>query len=418
MRTKALSVLAWFIAPVIGGLLLGSIQWTKPVQASITGGATTTAGTVITVTTTIDELNADGACSLREAIQAANTDTTVDACPAGGDQDTVVLPSGVYTLSIEGAVDAGAAANVAGDLDISSTISLQGSAAAPSVLAGDGYRILHIHPNATVTINRLTIRNGFGGFDDVLMSFCGAGGILNWGTTLILNSTIHGNSAGNRLGVAGEQHGCDGGGVYNSGNMMIVNSTISDNRAGDAGSITHGGHLGMGACGNGGGVVNTGTLTLINSTIVNNVPGFDYLGRRCLQDGTAGGVFNSTGNVHAKNTIIAGNETSDCSGAFISEGNNLIERSPGCSITGATIQWVAHLGALADNGGPTLTHALLPSSPAIDAGSCTDSELEPVTTDQRGEPRPQGEGCDIGAYESPYTSTFMLRSTALPMMHK
>ena len=55
----------------------------------------------------------------------------------------------------------------------------------------------------------------------------------------------------------------------------------------------------------------------------------------------------------------------------------------------------AKLGPLADNGGPTLTLALLAGSPAIDAGS--DGNCSP--TDQRGEPRPAGLHCDIGAFE-------------------
>ena len=55
------------------------------------------------------------------------------------------------------------------------------------------------------------------------------------------------------------------------------------------------------------------------------------------------------------------------------------------------------LGPLADNGGPTQTHAVLPGSPAIDAipaGDCV------VATDQRGIARPRDSGCDIGAFES------------------
>ncbi len=54
------------------------------------------------------------------------------------------------------------------------------------------------------------------------------------------------------------------------------------------------------------------------------------------------------------------------------------------------------LGALADNGGPTLTHALLPGSPALDAGN----DAACSATDQRGVSRPQGAHCDIGAYEA------------------
>ena len=57
----------------------------------------------ITVNTTDDELNADGDCSLREAIQSANTDAVVDGCAGGTGADTVVVPAGTFTLSITGA---------------------------------------------------------------------------------------------------------------------------------------------------------------------------------------------------------------------------------------------------------------------------------------------------------------------------
>jgi hypothetical protein len=60
----------------------------------------------------------------------------------------------------------------------------------------------------------------------------------------------------------------------------------------------------------------------------------------------------------------------------------------------------AKLGALLDNGGPTLTMALLPGSPALDAAACSDAEGAPLTVDQRGFPRPQVTGCDIGAFEN------------------
>ncbi|MGB5413308.1 MAG: choice-of-anchor Q domain-containing protein, partial [Polyangiales bacterium] len=60
------------------------------------------------------------------------------------------------------------------------------------------------------------------------------------------------------------------------------------------------------------------------------------------------------------------------------------------------------LGPLADNGGPTETHALEEGSPAINqipAADCVDEEGEPLTTDQRGLARPQGDSCDVGAFE-------------------
>jgi hypothetical protein len=54
------------------------------------------------------------------------------------------------------------------------------------------------------------------------------------------------------------------------------------------------------------------------------------------------------------------------------------------------------LGALAVNGGPTRTHALLAGSPAIDAAG---GDPCPTDRDQRNTERPQGGACDVGAFE-------------------
>jgi uncharacterized repeat protein (TIGR01451 family) len=128
--------------------------------------------------------------------------------------------------------------------------------------------------------------------------------------------------------------------------------------------------------------------------------------------GEGGGLYVGLGNtVHVANSILAGNESSsspalspDCSGTLISQGYNLIQDSTGCFIGGDTTGNLtgkdALLDPLNDNGGPTLTHALLPGSPAIDAGNpagCTDHLGGLLLVDQRGMPR--SGRCDIGAYE-------------------
>src|SRR5215470_17970971 len=91
------------------GILLAIVVWTAiPPRAAH--------ATSITVTTTNDELNTDGDCSLREAVRAANLNVAVDACPAGqNDQtDTITVPAGTYTLTIPGDDNDASA----GDLDI------------------------------------------------------------------------------------------------------------------------------------------------------------------------------------------------------------------------------------------------------------------------------------------------------------
>jgi hypothetical protein len=113
-----------------------------------------------------------------------------------------------------------------------------------------------------------------------------------------------------------------------------------------------------------------------------------------------------------RNTVVAGNSDTadenypDCTGSITSQGHNIIGNNTGCSFTPTTGDKVgtaaapidANLGLLADNGGPTLTHALFPGSPAIDAGDPAlpgSGGTACAATDQRGAPR----NCDIGAYE-------------------
>ncbi len=108
------------------------------------------------------------------------------------------------------------------------------------------------------------------------------------------------------------------------------------------------------------------------------------------------------------NTSIADNQTgSDCRSPVESRGHNLVGDGCLCTTTGDLVGTVSEpidplLGELRDNGGPTLTHALLPGSPAIDAGNPappgTVGTACPATA-QRGVARPQGPRCDIGAFE-------------------
>ncbi len=206
------------------------------------------------------------------------------------------------------------------------------------------------------------------------------GGILNTrSTTVIKNTTISGNSA---VGYAG------GGFNYNS-STKISNSTISGNLSNSFG----------------GGIFNTGgnTIQIKNSTISANSAGT-----------TGGGLSNSGSTAIVTSTIIAKNvDNKDISGPFTSGGNNLIGNGDGGTgfinnvsgdKVGTTIAPIDPLlGVLQDNGGKTFTQALLPGSPAINAGSNPDSLLN----DQRGTGFARSVGqTDIGAFEVQPTTLF------------
>lgn len=375
------------------------------------------ANTTIIVTTTDDELNSDGDCSLREAIRAANLDMVTDACSAGSGTDTIILPVGTYTLTIAGS---GEDLGSKGDLDITSNLIIVGASAAGTIIDGNRSvlldRVVHINYGASAEIAGVTIRNGDAGNS-------GGGGVYStFNSSLVLtNSTVSGNRAQG------------GGGVESYGVLTITNSTVSNNQA---------------DVGGGGGVRGFGLVTIINSTISGNSTNYAggglYYHNTAIPSGSVA-IFNSTitlntasvegggilnvlniGTISVRNSLIAGNVTSsgqapECAGTISSQGYNLLKNSTGCDFSATTGDQVGTgvspidpvLSTLQDNGGTTFTHALSPSSPAIDAGDptgCRDNTGSLLATDQRGYNRTtDGDldgiaNCDIGAYELPTLS--------------
>ncbi len=117
-----------------------------------------------------------------------------------------------------------------------------------------------------------------------------------------------------------------------------------------------------------------------------------------------GGLVVGNGTTALRATILALNTGPasggpNCSGPVASQGNNLLGTTSGCSFTRKTndkLDTNPKLGSLADNGGPTLTLALLAGSPALDVIA---PAVCGAATDQRGVHRPQGPRCDIGSFE-------------------
>lgn len=163
----------------------------------------------------------------------------------------------------------------------------------------------------------------------------------------------------------------NGGGIYiRDGHTTISNSTISGNLADELG----GGIYIRNGYGN--------SITISNSTISGNLAGV-----------SGGGIFNQShpffvGTPLINNTIITGNSgNSNVVGEFISNGFNIIgdsSRSYGFEYDLIEPDLTKIVDTtLADNGGSTLTHALVPGSPAIDAGNNNDVPIG-ITIDQRG----------------------------------
>jgi len=340
--------------------------------------------TVITVSTPGDEFQNGGSnCSLREAVEAANTNQPKDVCPAGEPGafdgfDFIDVPMGTYTLAIPGV-----GGNSVGDLDVTDTnLTIRNVGGGQTTINGNtavtGDRVLEIAASASaVGITGIRVTGG--------STTANGGGIANSAASLgLTNVTLDGNSA------AG-----GGGGIFSGAGttLSLANVTVSGNST---------------TLGEGGGILyNSANNSFFkNSTIVSNV----------ADNSVSGGIanLNGTGIVNISNTILAdnngGGEPGDCSGVVNSSGHNIVGTTTGCTFTplaggsdlvGAPQAEVpANLGALADNGGTVLTRLPTRLSPAINRGypgSGGGTTCEP--TDARGMARPQEGRCDIGAVE-------------------
>ncbi|MDY6784628.1 MAG: CHAT domain-containing protein [Cyanobacteriota bacterium] len=205
------------------------------------------------------------------------------------------------------------------------------------------------------------------------------GGGMRGSTITATSSTISGNTAEN------------GGGIWSGGAIAIENSTLSGNRANSSG----------------GGISSQGNGSIVNSTITENIA--DANGNSVGNGGGILGETSGTTTIALSNTILSGNidrggEAPDASAggtgtvSFNGNANNLVGSAAGFAGTLGTGSDLVNadpgLAPLGDYGGPTPTHALLPGSPALDAGNST------ATTDQRGAMRSFNGTADIGAFES------------------
>ena len=317
-------------------------------------------------TIVVNNTNDNGPGSLRQALVNANNGDTIDATGV----------SGVITIT-------------SGQLLVDKSVTIDGAGADLLTIDGNAIsRVFQIASGQTVTISDLTIRNGHAVTD--------GGGILNDATLTITNCTISGNTASH------------GGGIFNAGTLTIANCTVSGNAAvignpaaegggsynADASmlTITNSTFSGNAAADYGGASFNVGALQIANSTFSDNSSAL-----------FAGGVLN-LGTVQIGNTILnrGGSGVNITNfGTVTSLGYNLSSDDAGGVLTGLGDQINTNplLGPLQDNGGPTLTHELLPGSPAVDAGD--PNFTPPPFFDQRGQDFDRvGDGrIDVGSFE-------------------
>ena len=355
---------------------------------------------------TVTNLNDSGSGSLRQALEdiAIGGTITFDPSLAGG---TIALTTGPLVPKDDVTIDASDAPGISlngGGIDRLLIVDAGVSASVSGLTFTNGYGFQlagGILNNGNLTLNQVVVTDNVMTTDAGDFWQGGAGIYSGDGATLnLVDSSVVNNQAGwsgggvysffnttttiERSTIAGNVSGDVGGGLRLLGNAEINNSTISGNES----TGWYGGALFM----------TDGVVNMNNTTIVDNVsPPF---ASAAVFVGTFGP---GSATLNFGNSIIAQNITEGCflapfgAGpvAINSLGNNVF--SDGTCNPVVTDQVVADAGVdvLADNGGPTLTHALLAGSAAIDAAN---TAVCPAT-DQRGVARPQGAGCDVGAFE-------------------
>ncbi|MGF1473018.1 MAG: choice-of-anchor Q domain-containing protein [Rubrobacteraceae bacterium] len=380
-------------------------------------------------------------CTLREAIEAANTNGQADKITFTATGQITLTNTQQRQLEIK---------DDAAGLDLTITgLGATGTTVAQKSPISD--RVFYIGNKAQAVIEQLTITGGDAG--------SGGGGIFVDNSTLSLeDAAVRGNRTnffgggifqfGGSVTISSstvsDNVGVEGGGIYQSGGTLtVVESTISGNSGAPGRTAGRGGGIYQAAgtmtvesstiSGNraleiGGGILSSGGATITNSTISGNNAG-------ATNQSGGGGVYNAAGLVDITYTtitnnsalgfpdgsgvvnvdsaraevgssIIAGNQDGDVDvdGAprqsFTSKGYNVIGTggATGAFTTSGDRTNVTNplLGPLADNSGPTQTHALLKGSPAIDRVT---KGCPPPATDQRAVARPQGATCDSGSFE-------------------
>jgi hypothetical protein len=357
--------------------------------------------TPIDVTTTTDETDSgDGLTSLREAVDHADS--------TAGDWQ-INVPAGHYAL--DSILDVGG--------NSGQHIRIVGAGARTTVIKATTptHGVVGVTSGGPVEIDAVKVTGGFSAYP------LGGGGIANGGDLSLFDVTVTDNSAsvgggvwtlyGSRLSVAystisnnhqgsggGEWEG--GGGIFSQGSTTVVLSTISGNTAGvnqaPSSSDPPDPARGGGIASNVGGTLHLDSVTFKdNSASGGSAPAGNDLWT--YSDGTSTTFNNSI----FDGTSAANAAPSNCNvpplpyptDVSLDSGQSCVGSQPGRSSVDPK------LGPLADNGGQTDTHALLPGSPAIDGvvppSTCGGGDLGLV--DQRGVARPQGSRCDVGAFE-------------------
>ncbi|QBB69366.1 hypothetical protein ELE36_02675 [Pseudolysobacter antarcticus] len=311
-----------------------------------------------------------GACTLVDAINAAETDIAVGNCAAGAGNDDIVLTTDVVLSLASGTTGF----EPTGLPPITTLITIHGNGHTISRAAtAANFMLITVSSSGVLALDTVTLSGGSG---------TNTGAIENAGNLTLHNTTIannHGQNCGgiineNILNVTGSlfvgnSSSGNAGAIFNySGTAMLTNTTISGNSSAFGGGLNNSASFSTKPA---------AIATLDHCTVSGNTATFS--GQNFLNQNDA--------QLTLKATLINGADNCQGNAPTIDGGLNF--GSDG-SCTG-TAPLTGFDAALRNNGGPSMTHALLPGSSAIDIGAACG------LTDQRGLLRDAH--CDSGAFE-------------------
>ena len=358
-------------------------------------------------------------CSLRQAVDKAQSG------------DMVQLGAGVYTLTLGADIEIAKSLTFDGAGVTSTSIDGSQNSAGNTVAPARIFRV----DGATVTFNGLTLTGGDDAADENCPNGCetlqenGGGALFNNGGTVAATNagfTNDGGALGGAISTNGGSvsltnvsftgdDGYIGGALFTRGGTVTGNGVLFYNDAAlatdNAAAYLYGGTVSFtnttvadngGASSRGGGIDNGGaTLTLVNDTLSGNVRGslLTDSGASTTVENTILGAGFSDGVDYA---CIASGYTDDINdrataNAITTDDGHNIDQDGHCGLTGPTDTSGQDpmLAPVFDNGGPTLTQALLAGSPALGDPATANCPI----TDQRGQTRPDDK-CDVGAFEA------------------
>jgi len=288
-------------------------------------------------------------------------------CTEQGIRDAIAEGGGPQTFACDGPTTVVTEATIVIDNDV--ILDGEGNL---TVDGNDDHRVFSVAEGMTAELRGFTVSGGqcteeqraMGRLKAHISFVCIGSAIKNSGTLTLTGSTLS-----NNRGVA----------LLNEATMTMANSTMSNPEGAPDG------------------VHSPGTLTIVNSTIDDMIQNFGVL--RVMQS-----TVDRVDSQFEDSVTIANSLVAECVDAEqpSSAGYNIESPGDTCGFDPDGTDQVdvtegeLNLGPLQDNGGPTMTHALLPGSIAIDV---IPADMCEVDEDQRGEPRPGGTMCDVGAFE-------------------